>query len=635
MKKKYYGSLFLFSIFIFWAVRSSAQNIGINSTGVAPNLSAMLDINVSALASKKGLLIPRLLSAERLAMNPLPAAAQGLVVYQTDAPEGFYYNISTTVVPNWVYLSSGTGWSLTGNAGTVAGTNFIGTTDAVDWVVKTSALERMRVTSGGFVGIGTNLPNQQLEITQNFRLPNTLAASGIIYSGGYTYIHNFGGVSDFFAGASAGNLSTTGNSNTGIGYESLLGITSGTSNSALGRGSLRSNTTGNYNTAVGFSALLSNTVGIYNTAVGINSLSLNVSGQRNTAIGSNSLQANLSGNYNTASGFNALLSNTIGERNTALGYSTSTLNVDGSSNTAVGDRSLLSNISGSQNVAVGALSMYNSTGWNNTAIGEEALYWNISGGANVTCGFRGLFLNTTGGGNVAIGAQAGLTGTNANANTTGTYNVFIGYNSGPGSPTQLTNAIAIGKNAHVSADNSMVLGGTGADLVNVGIGTQTPSERLEICGNLKVNGVINASGTINASQAIACSSDLRFKKSISRLKNSLEKSLELVGINYNWRKDEFPERNFTGDKQIGFIAQDVEKIFPQIVYTDNKGYKSIDYSRLTPVLVEAIKELNAKVVSLESDLARANEVSAKVAELSERIKNLEMQHQTSAFIKVK
>jgi hypothetical protein len=59
---------------------------------------------------------------------------------------------------------------------------------------------------------------------------------------------------------------------------------------------------------------------------------------------------------------------------------------------------------------------------------------------------------------------------------------------------------------------------------------------------------------------------------------------------------------FTGRKQIGFIAQDLEKIFPEMVFTDDKGYKSIDYSRLTPVLVETIKEQQKQIADISSRL---------------------------------
>lgn len=141
----------------------NAQNIAINTTGTAANTSSMLDISSGA-GSNKGLLIPRVTSAQKTAMNPLPAAAQGLVVYQTDGVQGFYYNTSTTTTPTWNYVNPATGWTILGNAGTSAATNFIGTTDAVDWVVRTTNTERMRVLAGGNVGIGIAAPTQKLDV---------------------------------------------------------------------------------------------------------------------------------------------------------------------------------------------------------------------------------------------------------------------------------------------------------------------------------------------------------------------------------------------------------------------------------------------------------------------------------------
>jgi hypothetical protein len=151
-----------------------SQNVGINATGASANTSAMLDIT-SGSSGTLGLLIPRMTQAQRTGIATLPAAAQGLVVYQTDGVQGFYYNTSTTTTPAWSYLNaSSAGWSTTGNAGTTAGTNFIGTTDAVDWVIKTNATERMRVSSGGNVGIGITAPTQKLDVQGgNARINNT------------------------------------------------------------------------------------------------------------------------------------------------------------------------------------------------------------------------------------------------------------------------------------------------------------------------------------------------------------------------------------------------------------------------------------------------------------------------------
>ena len=90
------------------------------------------------------------------------------------------------------------------------------------------------------------------------------------------------------------------------------------------------------------------------------------------------------------------------------------------------------------------------------------------------------------------------------------------------------------------------------------------------------------------------------------MKNTLDKILTLRGVNYNWRLNEFPEKNFSEGNQIGFIAQELEKIYPELVFTDKDGYKSVDYSRLTPILVEAIKDLSAEVQRTKTELANRN-----------------------------
>ncbi len=153
-----------------------------------------------------------------------------------------------------------------------------------------------------------------------------------------------------------------------------------------------------------------------------------------------------------------------------------------------------------------------------------------------------------------------------------------------------------------------------ATLGNVGIGVGAPTEKLHVFGNLRVAGNICYSGTIGA-----CS-DLRYKKNFSKIENPLNKVLSLNGLHYDWRVDEFKENNFTKDRQIGFIAQEIEKIFPEMVFTDEKGYKSVDYSRLTPVLVEAIKEQQKMINELKTNNQKLESNNQK---LESRLDNLE------------
>jgi hypothetical protein len=116
---------------------------------------------------------------------------------------------------------------------------------------------------------------------------------------------------------------------------------------------------------------------------------------------------------------------------------------------------------------------------------------------------------------------------------------------------------------------------------------------------LDVGGDINASGSVR-SNGTALTSDIRFKKDIATLSGALNNVLSLRGVSYNWKKDEFPEKHFSNEKQIGFIAQELEKVYPELVSTGADGYEGVDYARLTPVLVEAIKELQKEIDELKS-----------------------------------
>jgi hypothetical protein len=135
---------------------------------------------------------------------------------------------------------------------------------------------------------------------------------------------------------------------------------------------------------------------------------------------------------------------------------------------------------------------------------------------------------------------------------------------------------------------------------NVGIGTATPSEKLHVAGN------ICATGTI------AACSDERFKKNVRTLTGALGKLAKLRGVEFDWKRNEFPDHKFTEEHQVGFIAQDVERVLPGVVHQGSDGYYSLDYGRLTPVLVEAVKELSATIDKKDAELAREREEIAKL-----------------------
>jgi len=145
-------------------------------------------------------------------------------------------------------------------------------------------------------------------------------------------------------------------------------------------------------------------------------------------------------------------------------------------------------------------------------------------------------------------------------------------------------------------------GGTTASLfisntaARIGVGGVTNPE-----APLHVNGAIYATGDVTAYYT----SDERLKKNIKLIDNSLEKILKLNGVEFDWDKEAIADLTNVGpkpDNDIGLVAQDVEKVAPQAVYLRSDGYKAVDYSKLVPLLIEAIKHLNDKVQTLELGL---------------------------------
>jgi len=123
---------------------------------------------------------------------------------------------------------------------------------------------------------------------------------------------------------------------------------------------------------------------------------------------------------------------------------------------------------------------------------------------------------------------------------------------------------------------------------NVGIGTASPSYKLDVNGTIRGFGITD-------------SSDIRLKKDIEPLDLSLEKILKVDGVSYHWKDQSMPK------KQIGFIAQQLENIYPELIETDNHGMKSVNYSHLVAPIVEAIKSLYLKMSHQDRRIASLEE----------------------------
>ncbi len=130
---------------------------------------------------------------------------------------------------------------------------------------------------------------------------------------------------------------------------------------------------------------------------------------------------------------------------------------------------------------------------------------------------------------------------------------------------------------------------------------------------------LNVAGDICYTGTIGACSDERYKKDITPLQGALETVSKLEGVNYNWRLDEFPEKKFSERRQIGLIAQDVLTVVPEVVSADKRGFYSIDYSKLTPLLLEAIKELKSENDSKDGQI---EELRARVQKLEELVQTV-------------
>ncbi len=406
---------------IFGNMLVNAQTNTFPSTGSAgigtltPNASALLDIS----STSKGLLIPRMTSTQR---NAIITPATGLLIYQTNNTPGFYFYNGTA----WSVLKTTAGWGLKGNAGTIAGTNFLGTTDAQPLVFKVNNqiagnldFSSAANTSYGYKTLASNTNFNNSAFGYQSLFSNTTGGYNTAV-GTYSLLNN-----------------TIGYQNTAIGSNSLQSNQSGNFNAALGYGALLNNTTGSSNVAIGNTALLQNIDGTNNIATGDKALYNNISGSSNTAIGSLVLQANTTGGSNIGIGPSSLLSNTVGESNIGIGANAIRFNTTGNWNIGIGLSALQGNSTANYNIGIGYYSLAsNSIGGNNTAIGNQALryntsdlntamgsnalYSNTTGYANTASGYNTLYSNTTGDNNTATGAEA------LYSNTTGQFNNAYG-----------------------------------------------------------------------------------------------------------------------------------------------------------------------------------------------------------------
>jgi hypothetical protein len=291
--------------------------------------------------------------------------------------------------------NSGIFWRTLGNAGTVDGTNFIGTTDNVPFNVRVNNLRAGQID------------HLRLNTFWGYRSGEAVTVNAL--------------------------------RNVGVGFRALVALTDGDDNVAVGNNALFANQTGTINVAVG-SAALQSTTASRNVGVGHNALFSNTTGTQNVGLGSFTLYNNSTGSFNTGLGDDAANRITTASGNTAVGQAALYRDTTGSSNTAVGRTAMINNYNGSNNVAVGfnALGNHNS-GSGNTAVGYNAATGSSTGNNNSSLGINAGGGLTTGSNNVFLGGNTGTTlGTITNATA-------IGF----GTSLVQNNTVILGTNADV------------------------------------------------------------------------------------------------------------------------------------------------------------------------------------------
>jgi hypothetical protein len=330
----------------------------------------------------------------------------------------------------------------------------------------------------------------------------------------------------------------------------------------------------------------------FNTAEGQNALFSRTTGVANTGVGWYSLWGNTDSSYNTAVGAGALLFNTA-DNNTALGATALLFNTTGSANTATGATAFLNNSEGSGNTANGwgALSHNNGNppdGSANTAVGAGALFSNTAGDSNTAIGENALVSNTTGSGNTAVGVRA------LDHNTSGNLNIALGVNAGHDVITA-QNAICIGLN---------VFGADVGDSCYIG----------NIFGKTSASG---AAVYVNSNHKLGTlTSSRRFKDDIKPMERVSEALFALKPVTFHYKKEIDP----AGMQQFGLVAEEVEKVNPDLVVRDKGGKPySVRYDQVNAMLLNEFLKEHRKNDEQESKIEQQE---AKIARQEKQIEAL-------------
>jgi len=535
MRKSIYTAALLFSAFL-----AKAQ-VGIGTS--TPSASAALEIN----STTGGILVPRMTNAQK---GAIATPATGLLIYQTDGVAGFYYYDGSV----WQTFAAGSGWGLSGSAGTSPATNKVGTTDAQDFKLVTNNTEAIRIASGGNVGIGTTTPSTKLHLVASI-------PTAAIFSDGFEDTT----VPPFTTGGSANwvTQNTTKNSGTWAAKSGVIGnsVTSWIQSTA---------TIGASGGVISFA---------YSTSseLGWDKLNFYIDGVLQT-----------SGWSGTAAWTTATFNLTAGAHTFKWEYSKDSGGTGGADTVYLDDVTVISN-------GISPLEIVDGTQSNGYLLASDAngvASWKpISGTRFNDDDWRWTSGSTWANpiyhtGKVKIGES-----------TASAYTLHVnkgaasGSKFGFGSVEYFLDGVAEFRSSHgisLITDNSANLGSATNRWTSV----------------WAVNGTIQTS-------------DIRDKERIEPLKYGLNEVLKLEPVTFKWKEekiDDFIIPSNEKETKLGFVAQQIQPILPEVIettewkeYEENPGVLvkkdmrrlGVSYSEIIPVAIKAIQQQQEQIEKLK------------------------------------
>lgn len=588
----------------------------------------------------------------------------------------------------WGSVPSSNAWNLIGNSGTNATTNFIGTTDSIDWVIRTKNTERMRVLAGGDVGIGTVSPTARAHIVYTGAAPSNSDGVRIqnLQTGGGTGINKRGlsiESSGSWTSTNTGLEITVPNGATQYGTRTIM---AGNSSSAKRGAYIQTSGTVGSST-IGMQILVSDTVpsktGLQVSLTGLPGSSANraavFSGGRvgvgtlapaqdfhvvgttristlasgaNGALVKSDANGDLSITNFTGSGSDVLRGDgTWGTVTTAAPACSTGYFIDSkmvltykcdTTSFYAGVRAggaMPVSTSPLSNLYVGhGAGRITTTGGNNTLMGAYAAYNMTSSYQNIVVGYAAANQLTTGTGNTFIGTGtatnmqgsgvheynttlgSGAFGANTNTTDSVIYNTALGANTlfTPNN-SKIKYRTAVGAWAWVSENNTIALGqaghgsgsGSGGDVTVCGYTAMPPTTGLSILGSSFGINRLGVNGNILTPGALYYSSDARIKKNFGEIEGALDKLNQLRPQTFEYdtlapltiasrhektdsagnKTEVIVRHSLSKGRQMGFIAQEVEKIIPEAVIpgTDTSIY-FMNGTAIIPLLTKALQE---------------------------------------------